>query len=156
MSYLTLLLPQNPAAVVSINELGETEKRSPLQCFCLPPCWTGQQSLLHREKIPATLENRRPRPRKSRAFGPVAKTETWQTASYENDTNLCSHFRWIKKKQLIFQVIFLVTNWKLPALQEAGYHWWKGRIYRQRFGKFEGSRALAQDFCVFDLQWCLS
>lgn len=78
VSYLPLFLPQNPAAVVSRTELGEIIKRSPLQCFCLPSCWTGQQSFLHCEKIPATLENRRPRPCNSQAYGSMPKTGTWQ------------------------------------------------------------------------------
>lgn len=76
VSYLPLFLPQNPAAVVSRTGLGEIKKRSPLQWLCLLSCWTGQQSFLCCEKIPATLENRRPRPCNSQAFGPMAKTET--------------------------------------------------------------------------------
>lgn len=119
MPYLTLLLPQNPAAVVSINELGKTEKRSPFQCFCLLSCWTGQQSFLCCEEIPATLENRRPRPCKSQCFGPMAKTETWQIASYENGTNLCSDFWWIKKKKTITDFSGCIFSPKLETLSSS-------------------------------------
>lgn len=38
VSYLSHFLPQNTAAVVSRAELGEIEKRSPLQCFGLLSC----------------------------------------------------------------------------------------------------------------------
>lgn len=158
MSYLPLFLPQNPVAVISRTDLAEIKKRSLLQCLGLLSRWTRQNSFLHCKSIQQLWKLG------GKHFATAKLLVQWlnqkpgkHISPGRSDKNLYSDFWWKKKNhpELIFQAVFLVPNWKLPALQRVWISLTKGSNMQTRVWEILGKQSIAQDFCVSDLQWCL-